>query len=111
MTDGKRLERFVRSRWGRAEGGIRALAVAAETSADTIYHWFGGKNPPDTYQLGKLANALGVRRWQIVAAMDGDEEIVPLDDRTRQAIRDEVRAALAEAQGRRGSPRGRSGAA
>jgi transcriptional regulator with XRE-family HTH domain len=111
VTEGRRLEQFVRSRWGRKEGGIRGLAVAVETSADTIYHWFSGQNPPDVYQLGKLARALDVRRWQIVAAMDGDEEIVPLDERTRRAIREEVQAAVAEAQGQRGSPRARSGAA
>jgi len=111
VTEGKRLERFVRSRWGRPQGGIRALAVAAETSADTIYHWFNGQNPPDVYQLGKLAEALEVKRWQIVAAMDGETEIVPLDDRTRQAIREEVRAAAAEDRAQRGSPREQSGAA
>ena len=101
----------MRSRWGRPEGGIRALATAAETSADTIYHWFNDQNPPDMYQLGKLAKALEVKRWQIVAAMDGEVDIVPLDDRTRQAIREEVQAAVAEDRARSGLPRAQSGAA
>lgn len=73
MTEGKRLERFVRARWGRPEGGIRALADVLGTSADTVYRWFRGETPPDVYYLGKLAAVLEVKRWEIVAAMDGEE--------------------------------------
>jgi transcriptional regulator with XRE-family HTH domain len=72
VNEGQRLERFVRLRWGRKQGGIRKLAVLCETSADTIYRWFNGQTPPDVYYLGKLALALGVKRWEIVAAMDGE---------------------------------------
>lgn len=113
MTEGKRLEQFVRLRWGRAQGGIRALAVEAETSADTIYHWFNGQAPPDTYQLGKLAKVLGVKRWQIVAAMDGEAPIVALDDATRQAMLEVVEewARDAGVPTRRQGPDAESGAA
>jgi transcriptional regulator with XRE-family HTH domain len=85
VNEGQRLERFVRLRWGRKQGGIRKLAALSETSADTVYHWFNGQNPPDVYQLGKLAKALGVNRWEIVAAMDGESaQADPLVARVEQ---------------------------
>lgn len=86
MTDGKRLERFVRLRWGRDKGGIRRLATALGTSPDTVYHWFNGNSHPDTGDLRLLAEVLGVRRFEIVAAMDGEETVMPLNDLTRESF-------------------------
>lgn len=86
MTDGARLNRFVRLRWGRDKGGIRGLAAALGTSPDTIYHWFNGTSRPDTGDLALLAEKLGVRRFEIVAALDGEETVMPLNDLTREAF-------------------------
>jgi transcriptional regulator with XRE-family HTH domain len=95
VSDGKRLERFVRAHWGRRQGGIRALAEAAQTSPDTLYRWFNGKHPPDVEQLGRLAAALGVSRYVIVAAMD-EAEPVAGGDELHRLIEAEVARQLRE---------------
>jgi len=105
MNEGRRLERFVHQRWGREKGGIRGLAAEmAPMSPDTIYNWFNGKAPPDAEQLQRLANALGVKRYEIMAAMDGVGPVGPLaTDQLDERIRAFVEAAL-EARGY-GEPR------
>lgn len=64
----------------------RGLAKACHTSADTVYKWFSGETPPNTDALQALADALGVRRFEIVAAMDGEETVMPLNETTRAAF-------------------------
>lgn len=86
MDDGERLEQFVRLRWSRKDGGIRGLADRVGTSADTVYKWFSRQAHPDTEQLARLAEALGVRRFEIVAAMDGEATVLPLNDLTRESF-------------------------
>ena len=108
---GDRLRAFIEARWTRRDGGLRGLCRKIGVVPETLYGWLRGDNDPSLGGLAALADALGVSRWQIVAAMDGETEIVPLDDRTRQAIREEVRAAVAEDRAQRGSPREQSGAA
>ena len=77
-STGGRLERFVRARWTRKQGGIRALATEAGIDKDTIYAWFRGDGEPSLSALRGLANALGVPRGEIVYAMDGHDEAAPL---------------------------------
>ncbi len=69
---------------------MRGLAKAAGVSTDTLYHWFRGTTRPDIADLANLAGALAVRRWEIVAALDGEETVLPLNDATRRAFLDLV---------------------
>jgi hypothetical protein len=66
-----------------------------------------------SYLLAKtaLARALHVRRYELVAAMDGDLALAETDERTREVLRQEIEAVLDERLGPRREARGRSGAA
>lgn len=103
MEEGQRLRVFVDARW---KGDIKALAAKAGVSRQTLYGWFRGAWRPEFDALRDLANALGVTRAEVVAAMDGDLPPQGLDVRARQAIREEVFAVLAEALAER-APRAR----
>lgn len=104
MTGGKALEEFVRARWGRKQRGIRGLADALGTSPDTVYRWFAGE-AIGSDDLQKLADLLGVRRYEIVAAMDGEPTVMPLNDATRSAFV----ALMEEWADQRGLPKPRPG--
>lgn len=72
QVEGRRLEAYVRSRWGREQGGIRALADAAGIGSDSLYKWFRGEAEPTLKGLGLLAGVLGIKRHELVAVLDGD---------------------------------------
>lgn len=42
---------------------------------ETVYGWFRGDNDPSLGALATMAALLGVSRWEIVAAMDGEAAI------------------------------------
>lgn len=86
-TPGRRLEAFVRSNWEGGRG-ISGFCEAVEVTREALYKWFRGDSSPTMEHLTAMADALKVRRWEIVAAMDGDL------DRQRQAIAAEVEAAV-----------------
>ncbi len=96
---GKRLERYVRARWDRDQGGIRGLADKAGVSTDAVHGWFRGREP-SLDGLRRLADALGVRPYELLAVIDGDEPVVELDQPTREVIADlvarEIERAFAE---------------
>jgi transcriptional regulator with XRE-family HTH domain len=100
------LEAFVRARWGRKQGGIRGLASRSGVSAETIYRLFNGVGQPDLATITALADALGVKRHELLAAMDGEGPVATLDDRTREAVRAEIEAVLDERLGPRREARG-----
>jgi transcriptional regulator with XRE-family HTH domain len=111
------LEAFVRSRWGRNRGGIRGLARESHVSAETIYRLFNGEGQPDLATLTQLAEALGVKRHELLAAMDGEGPVVALDEQTKAAVRQELAELLPEFLAELGvrlpprTPRERGGAA
>jgi transcriptional regulator with XRE-family HTH domain len=100
-SPGERLRSYIDARWGRRKGGIRGLAAKLNVSAETMYEWFRGEREPNLDHLTRMAEALGVKRSEILAAMDGEAPVVALDDATRRAIREEIEAVLDE---RRGQP-------
>ena len=100
---GQRLRAFIDQRWGRKQGGIRGLARELNTSTETIYEWFRGEREPNLDHVARLSKALGVGRYEIVAAMDGEGPVVKVDTQLRDLIRDEVEAVLDERQGGRGN--------
>jgi hypothetical protein len=70
-TPGGRLKAYIEARWGRRMGGMEALAQAAKLRGrQTLYEWFAG-GEPSLAALGQVADALGVRRVDLVAAYDG----------------------------------------
>jgi hypothetical protein len=83
---GRRLERYIKARWTRRNGGILGLANAIGSSTETIYAWFRGDNEPSMAHLRSVADNLGVRRAVLVAVLDGDPlpgESPDLDARLR----------------------------
>lgn len=85
-TSGSRLRAYVDSHWDRKRGGIRGLAAALNTTAETMYEWFRGEREPSLAHLRAMADAFGVTRSEIVAAMDGDEPVLRLDEETLTAL-------------------------
>lgn len=69
---GRRLERYIKARWTRKQGGIVKLASEIGSSTETIYAWFRGETEPNMSHLRALAEKLGVRRSVLVAVLDGD---------------------------------------
>ena len=97
--EGQRLKAFVSARWGREQGGLRGLARRAGLSTQSFYGWFRGAWDPDLASLTEVAKVLGVKRSELVAAMDGDLVALPLDGVSRQAIREVLEELLAERLG------------
>lgn len=69
---GRRLEAYVKSRWPRARGGMRKLAAEVGMTPETLYSWFRGDFEPNLGTLRVMASVLGVRRIDLVAALDGE---------------------------------------
>lgn len=94
--EGDRLRAYIEARWPRSKGGIRGFSRKAGPTPETLYSWFRGETSPSWENLEAIATTLGVKRFQLVAAMDGDAPVVRLDAATREALRLEIRSVLAE---------------
>lgn len=51
---------------------MRALARTAHVQPNTLYSWFTDKTTPRTYELGRVAEVLGVPLTDLWAAYGGD---------------------------------------
>lgn len=100
-TPGSRLRDYIDARWSRSQGGILGLARQLNVSTETMYEWFRSEREPNLDHLTRLAEKLDVRRSAILAAMDGDAPVLPLDQTTRAMVREEVRRILDEERGTR----------
>lgn len=87
---GQRLERFIRSRWAREQGGLRGLAAQAGISSDSFYKWFRGESEPSLDGLGSVAAVLGVKRYELVAIYDGDKPPADLSTLLDPAMREQL---------------------
>jgi transcriptional regulator with XRE-family HTH domain len=87
--EGSRLEAFCRQHW-TGSGGIRGLCKRANVTPEAVYGWFRGENYPSLGHLTGLAEALGVTRSEIVAAIDGYDPAVA----QRAQIAEEVEQAV-----------------
>jgi len=90
-ASGRRLERFIHSRWDRDRGGIRGLAKEARVSADAIHGWFRGAEP-SLGALERVATVLDCRVIDLVAVLYGDSPVVELDGPTREVVAELIAA-------------------
>lgn len=85
-------------RTGGAHGWVNQLAADSGVKRQTLSAWMGDRTRPDLESLDALARVLGMRPYEIVAVMDGDEPIVRLDEATLAAldarVEERVQAAL-----------------
>lgn len=78
MSDeGRRLLAFIHQHAPRDDGGLDGLAVRHNLRRQTPYEWASGKSRPNLRTLKPWAEALGVSRAAMVAAMDGDDLPIP----------------------------------
>ena len=98
---GMRLERFIRARWDREQGGMRALAEQAGLSSDAFYKWFRGDAEPSLEAFGRLARVLGVKRYELVAVYDGDQPAVDLGSVMDPTLRSQLLDLIADEVDRR----------
>lgn len=118
-TRGERLSEYLRVKTGGRRGWQTALVEKSGVKRQTISKWTKPTFDayPDLETLGLVAQALGVKTYEIVAALDGEAPVVPLDPATREAVTEvlvELLPGLLEDLGVRlpqRTPRGRAGAA
>jgi transcriptional regulator with XRE-family HTH domain len=108
-TRGERLRAYLLTRTGGASGWQARLVEASGVKRQTISKW---TNPefdryPDLEALAQVARALSVETWEIVAAMDGKEQVVDLLSPAAQEALTEIVDRALDARGvpRRRSPR------
>ena len=66
---GRRLRAFVERH--RAPGTWHEFAAAVGVSKAALFAWFSGREP-SLASITELAKVLGVKRWEVLRAMDGD---------------------------------------
>lgn len=93
-TRGERLGLYLRQRTGGRRGWQADLVARSGVKRQTISKWthpaYDGY--PELEHLAAVAAALGIRPWELVAVLDGDEPTVP-DERVRKLVRQELEAA------------------
>ena len=93
MTQGERLRAFLEQRTGGQRGWVSALARDTGVDRISLYAYFSGRVAPDLSTLIRLADAVGARPYEIVAAMTGDWPVVSVHD---PALREMLRELLRE---------------
>lgn len=88
-TRGDRLRAYLLSKTGGRSGWQRDLVRASGVKRQTISKWtaatFDGY--PDPEALAAVAAALGVRPFEVVAAIDGDVALSLEDPRVEETLR------------------------
>jgi len=94
-TRGTRLRRFLLAQTGGTHGWVNALADKSGVKRQTISAWMGDRAEPEMASLTAVAEALGVPRYRIIAAMDGDP-VLPLDESAEQRLEELLDRMLAD---------------
>ena len=100
------MRAYLLAKTGGRSGWQGELVAKSGVKRQTISKWTKATfdRYPDLETLESIAAALGVRPFEILAAMDGDVAVSLLDPAVRQAMREEMEALLDERLGpRRGS--------
>ena len=102
-TRGARFAAYLARRTGGRQGWqaklVRDSGVKRQTITKYTRQDFDGY--PEMGTLALIAQALDVRPFEIIAAIDGDEPVVALDAQAREAVRAEIEAILDERLGPR----------
>lgn len=99
-TRGVRLRRYLLARTGGRHGWVNELADATGIKRQTLSAWMGNRAVPDLASLDAIAQALEVKTFEIVAAMDGEQAISLIDPTTRETMRTMLEELLDERDGR-----------
>ena len=99
---GQRLRDYLARRMGNSRGWQAELARQSGVHPTMLSRWWTGERTPDLDSLERVARAVGVRRYELVAEMDGAGPVGPLDpaalDRLlEEAVRDAVSRRLGQA--------------
>lgn len=108
---GDRLRRFLIDKTGGRHGWVNALEEASGVRRQTLSAAMGARSNPDLATITAIADAIGVRPFELLAAMDGDVAVSLADPRAQEAIREAVEAEVSARLGPRQEPPGRAGAA
>ena len=96
-TGGSALKKAIHL--ARARAGIVSdmeLARRAQVSYDTFMNWYGDKTVPRPHEVKKVADVLGVRYSDLLAAYEGhDPEPPPLQDAIHELV-EEMRLSRAQ---------------
>jgi transcriptional regulator with XRE-family HTH domain len=82
---GSRLRRFLQLETGGEHGWVNRLATESGVTRQTLSAWMGDRAEPDMGSLTAVAAALGVPRYRLIAAMDGDA-VLPLDETGQEQL-------------------------
>lgn len=109
-TRGVRLRRYLMTQTGAPHGWVNSLAKESGVKRQTLSAWMGDRATPDLLSIEAIARALGVRPYEVLAAMDGEGPVVRVDDQLREVLREEIESAIDERLGPRREARGRADA-
>jgi transcriptional regulator with XRE-family HTH domain len=98
---GERLRALLAEAMGGKHGWVTQLASAAHVRRATIYAWFEGTSEPKAETLHELSRATGLKRWQFLAAIDGDEVLDLSSPAGEERIRQIVDEQIARREGGR----------
>lgn len=91
---GERLRALLAEATGGKHGWVTTLADEVGLRRATIYAWFSGTSEPKGDTLAELSRATGLKRWQFLAAIDGDD-VLDLsspkgEERVRQIVDEQI---------------------
>ena len=98
-TEGQRLLAFMHARAPRSEGGLDGVALRHGLRRQTVYDWAAGTRHPNLATLRPWAEALGVSRAELVAAMDAtpDDALSGMTEAALAALAGEIGSEVAAA--------------
>lgn len=106
-TPGSRLRAYLLAKTGGKHGWVNSLAERAGIKRQSLSAWMGNRERPERGSIDALADALGVRPYEIVAVLDGDGPVVRVEDEHLWAmLQERVERLLDE---RLGPPSGSTG--
>lgn len=87
---GDRLRAYLLDKTGGRRGWVNELAAKSGIKRQTLSAMMGDRSTPDLETLYAIAEAIGVRPFELLAAMDGDGPVVRYDEQLRTMIREEI---------------------
>lgn len=101
-SPGRRLRAYLLERTGGTHGWVNAFAARAGVKRQSLSGWMGDRERPERGSIEAMADALGVRPYEIVAVLDGDGPVLRVDDEALWAMfEDRVERLLDERLGPR----------